>query len=438
MFDTATSAAGLALPVDQWGIFHPPDIQSLEDSMASMSFAGVQFHLPQVSGTVRIMFSDQYQAAWNSLADFANTPTKPLEFLRALHAADFAPVLWADDIGAAGDLDGEIIDRAAALKRSFYHDRLFTVVPVYVSSICAEQCVYCNYRAGNRGVGVERKRLTQDELKREATYLIDKKGFRTLELVYASDPRITADVIAHHVEITQKLLDQHGGGIVGLSCEALDEAEYRLLAGAGLAFSVLWMETYDAARYRALHPGVLRKSRFEYRLDAYERMISAGIPAVGLGILSGLSDWRRDWAMLMQHEEYLRRNTERGAVILGMPRLKHAPGAAMQGSKFIPTTQEFVTTLALHNLFSPTTAPFVSTREDWDTCVRLAQGGGCLFTLNCSTIPGGYSLHTHGGQFANHSFDAPVFAPQLESNGFSCVFKWTPDDLKPHTSAIAG
>jgi hypothetical protein len=148
-----------------------------------------------------------------------------------------------------------------------------------------------------------------------------------------------------------------------------------------------------------------------------------------MGVLSGLSDWRRDWAMLMQHEEYLRRECGRGAAILGIPRLKHAPGAKMQESEFIPTTDEFIATLALHNLFAPTTAAFVSTREDWETCVRISQGGGCLFTLNCSTIPGGYSLATSGAQFANNSFDAPVFGPKLRELGFEAEFRWDVDDL---------
>jgi 2-iminoacetate synthase len=375
------------------------------------------------------MFSEQYQKAWDRLAEFANSPTKPLEFLHTLRAEDFAPILWADGFGAGGELDQAILERAATVKRSMYADRVFAVVPVYVSSVCAEQCVYCNYRAGNNGVGMERKRLTDDELRREAQFLIEKKGFRTLELVYASDPAMTAPVIARHIELVQKLLNEHGGGTVGLSCEALDEDEYKLLSEAGLAFSVLWMETYDAARYRELHPGVLRKSRFEYRLDAYQRMLAAGIPAVGIGILSGLSGWRRDWSMLMQHEEYLRRNCRRAPSILGLPRLKHAPGAVMHGSQFIPTTQEFVTTLALHNLFSPGTAPFVSTREDWDTCIRIARGGGCLFTLNCSTIPGGYSLRSRGAQFANNSFDAPVYAPRLTSLGYEPVFQWKVEEL---------
>lgn len=338
-------------------------------------------------------------------------------------------MLWNPSFGSGGALDGELRGRAIRTRREVYDGRVFAVVPLYVSSYCAEQCVYCNYRAGNHGVGVERKRLSDEELRREALYLIEEKGFRTIELVYASDPLMKAEVIARHIALVREVLEKHGGGIVGLSCEALDEAEYKLLANVGLSFSVLWMETYDAARYTALHPGRLTKSRFEYRLEAYERMINAGVPAVGIGILSGLSDWRHDWAMLMHHEEYLREHCGEGAKILGIPRLKRAPGAVMHGSEFIPTDGEFVAALALHSCFAKTTVPFVSTREDWEMCIQIAKGGGCLFTLNCSTIPGGYSLETKGGQFANNSFDAPVFAPRLETMGFKPEFRWDVRDL---------
>jgi len=166
-------------------------------------------------------------------------------------------------------------------------------------------------------------------------------------------------------------------------------------------------------------------------MDAYERMLLAGVPHVGIGVLSGLADWKRDWAMLMMHEEYLQLSYPRGATILGLPRLKRAPGAVFQESPFTPTRREFLVTVALHNIFSPASAAFVSTREDWDLCVELARGGGCLFTLNCSTTPGGYSLQHGGCQFAANSYDAPVYAAKLRVEGLKPVFYWNIDDVSP-------
>ena len=379
------------------------------------------------------MFSVQYDRICEQVSDLSHTRPKPLDSLQPLVASDFAPFLWSVGFGQGGALDQAIVARAAALKADLYGGRVFVIVPMYVTSICQEQCVYCNFRAGNKGVGVERKRLTDDELEKEALYLIEEKGLRVLELVYSTDPKMRVDAMCRHVEIVRRLLDQHGGGLVGISAEAFEESDYRRLVDAGLCWSVVWQETYDKSRYAVLHPGKTKKTNFEYRLDAYEHMLAAGGQHVGIGVLSGLSDWRRDWAMLMLHEEYLRKEFGHGANILGTPRLKVAPGALFQESPFTPTCQEFLATIALHNIFSPTTAPFVSTREDWDTCIELAKGGGCLFTLNCSTTPGGYSLHHHGCQFTTHSYDAPIYSTKLKSEGLDPVFNWKASDLSGDT-----
>jgi 2-iminoacetate synthase len=377
------------------------------------------------------VFSDEYEVAWAKALDSRSMQAKPLETAQPLVASDYAPLFWNEAFGSGAELDQVIVARSAEVKSALYGSRVFVIAPIYVTSICQEQCLYCNFRSPNQGVGVDRKRLTDEELEREALYLIEEKELRVLELVYATDPRMRVDSMCRHVELVRRVLEHHGRGLVGISSEAFDESEYRLLVGAGLCWSVLWQETYDRSRYAMVHPGKTKKARFEYRLDAYERMLAAGVAHVGIGVLSGLSDWRQDWAMLMLHEEYLHRRYARGPTILGIPRLKRASEAPFQESPFIPTRQEFLVMVALHNLFAPSTAAFVSTREDWDLCVELAQGGGCLFTLNCSTTPGGYSLHHAGCQFAAHSYDAPVYSEKLKSEGLTPVFTWGAPDLAP-------
>lgn len=142
--------------------------------------------------------------------------------------------------------------------------------------------------------------------------------------------------------------------------------------------------------------------------------------------------------MLMLHEEYLKRNYGSGATILGTPRLKLAPGAILQDTPYLLTRQEFLVTVALHNIFSPTTAAFASTREDWDVCLELARGGGCLFTLNCATTPGGYSLHHGGCQFTARSFDAPIYSGKLKLEGLDPVFNWSAKDLLADYQTVPG
>jgi 2-iminoacetate synthase ThiH len=383
------------------------------------------------------MFSDRYRFAWKEALELSSVLPRFHELPQAMGATAFASILWSDGFGSGGELDRAILRRSAEEKTALHDGRVFVIAPIYVTSICQEQCCYCNYRAGNKGAGVERRRLTDDELREEALYLIEEKGERVLELVYASDPKMRIDTMCRHIELLRQLLEEYGGGLVGISAESFEEKDYRRLVDAGLCWSVLWQETYDKSRYALLHPGNTKKANFEYRLDTYERMLAAGIEHVGIGVLSGLSDWKRDWAMLMLHEEYLQQHYGRGATILGLPRLKTAPGATFQDSPFIPSRQEFLTTVALHNIFSPTTAPFVSTREDWDVCLDLAKGGGCLFTLNCSTTPGGYSLQHRGCQFAANSYDAPIYAAKLKVEGLNPLFNWKASDLAGDYQAAA-
>ncbi len=375
------------------------------------------------------MFSEHYKTACAKVSEFSHARPGSLDSLRPTVTSDYAPFFWSEEFGQGGELDRAILARSAEVKAALYDGRVFVIVPIYVTSICEEQCLYCNYRGGNKGIGVERRRLTEDELEQEAIFLIEEKGHRVLELVYATDPRMRVDAMCRHVELLRGALERHGGGLVGISAESLEERDYRRLVDAGLCWSVLWQETYDKDRYATLHPGRTKKANFECRLDTYERMLSAGVEHVGIGVLSGLADWRRDWSMLMQHEEYLKQNYGAGATILGTPRLKLAPGAVLRETPYTPTSQEFLATIALHNLFSPETAAFASTREDWDVCVEMARGGGCLFTLNCATTPGGYSLQHGGCQFTSGSFDAPIYAGKLRSERLEPVFHWSAEDL---------
>lgn len=377
---------------------------------------------------IQTMFSSHYEQACRQVSDVSSAAAsgiRPVPGGEAKGDPNIARLTWMSGFGEGGSLDQELLDASADLKQAMFHGRIYPIVPLYVTSICSESCLYCNFRGGNKGVGVVRRRLSDTEVEHEARYLIEEKGLRVLELVYASDPMIRVDAMCRHVERLKHLLAAHGGGMVGINAEALEEEEYRRLGNAGLTFSVLWQETYDRVPYWYLHPGRTKKARFEYRLDAYERMLAAGISQIGMGVLSGLSDWRKDWAMLMQHEAYLLSHYGKGAAILGLPRLKPAPGAYLNQTPFIPSREEFLAVAALHNIFSPTTLGFVSTREDWETCIQLAQGGGCLFTFNCSTTPGGYTSPQSGCQFPVHSYDAPEHTCKLRELGLTPQFAWT-------------
>jgi 2-iminoacetate synthase len=333
--------------------------------------------------------------------------------------------LLSVDVERQPELAAEVLATARQVKARHFGGAVFGISPLYVSSICREHCVYCNFRVENKDKAVTRVRLTPEQLREEVSFLVNRHGLRVVELVYASDPEADADAVAEHVRLTDEVLAQAGGGIVGLNSAPFEADEYRQLKEAGLDFVVLWQETYDQARYRELHPIQSPKGDFAGRVTAYERMIKGGIRNIGLGVLSGLAPWREDWLALLAHEQYLHETHGVKTAILGVPRLKGAKGAAVQNTEYVPTDQEYLLSLAVHNLFSPLTIPFVNTREPWDLCLEAVRGGGALFTFNCATIPGGYTQGTKGYQFPTGDFAAAEYLPKLQAEGFDPVMKWT-------------
>jgi hypothetical protein len=86
----------------------------------------------------------------------------------------------------------------------------------------------------------------------------------------------------------------------------------------------------------------------------------------------------------------------------------------------------------------PDVRPFVSTREPFELCVQLARGGGCLFTFNCSTIPGGYTLYRPGFQFPSGSYDAPAYSRKLAELGLSTDWNWAWYEENLYRATAAG
>ena len=54
----------------------------------------------------------------------------------------------------------ELYDTARGLKETIYGRRLVLFAPLYVSNLCANECLYCAFRASNKGV--RRKALSQE------------------------------------------------------------------------------------------------------------------------------------------------------------------------------------------------------------------------------------------------------------------------------------
>jgi 2-iminoacetate synthase len=276
------------------------------------------------------------------------------------------------------------------------------VIPVYLTSFCRNECLYCGYRQSN--ALAERVRLTLDEFNRELD-LILSWGHRQIELVLSEDPELGPDVLARYVELTRRKLDRAGGGVVGLCSPMYGVEDYVRLRAAGLEWVVEWQETYHQPHYDRWHVSGSPKRDFEYRLDLWDRVMAAGIKKIALGALLGLYDWHYDALATIEHGNYLRRAYGLEPHAVGIPRLKPARGvlATQKPSRFTVSDDDYRLILDIYHLAFPRSRLFFNTRENYEMNISMVAAGD-LFTVDCDTFPGGYLRCDRPGQFSTHGF----------------------------------
>ena len=108
-----------------------------------------------------------------------------------------------------------IIRLSQRIKADLFNGKIFSIVPLYVTSICQEHLTDCNFRAENKYNEIERLRLSEEELKKEIRFLADQ-GLRVIELVYATDPFYKVSHVVEHIKLTHKILAEYSGGMVGI------------------------------------------------------------------------------------------------------------------------------------------------------------------------------------------------------------------------------
>jgi 2-iminoacetate synthase len=72
------------------------------------------------------------------------------------------------------------------------------------------------------------------------------------------------------------------------------------------------------------------KSKFDWRLDGFERMGKADVHKIGLGVLIGLEDWRTDATLMALHLRYLQKTYWQTKYSVSFPRMRPHEGEDFQ------------------------------------------------------------------------------------------------------------
>ncbi len=292
----------------------------------------------------------------------------------------------------------ELFEAANHIKENIYGKRLVIFAPLYISNLCANECVYCAFRANNKSI--VRRSLTQDEIKRETGILLSQGHKRILLVAGESYPKqgfqYVLDSVASVYEATDGKSDVRR---VNVNVAPLEVPEFKLLKDAKIGTYQLFQETYHRETYRNVHLAG-KKRDYDYRVTALHRAMEAGIDDVGIGVLFGLADFRYELLAMMQHIRELERAFGVGPHTISVPRIEPAAGSDVAAHPpHAVADLDFRKIIAILRLAVPYTGIIMSTRETAHMRRDTFALGVSQISAGSRTNPGGYtdSLHEDDG-----------------------------------------
>ena len=245
-------------------------------------FAHMQEIKSDILSKVLTQIKDYNESEFNKddVLDALNSEYLSIENLKALLSS------------AAEDLIEELVFKAAKIKQRYFGNNISLFTPLYLSNFCNSKCVYCGFQKGNK---IVRAKLNENEIRQEMQ-AISKTGLQEI-LMLTGEGREFASVeyIARACEIAKEYFK-----VIGVEVYAMNVDEYKLLHEKGCDFVTIFQETYNPLKYSKIHLAG-EKSVFEYRFNAQERALKAGMRGVAFGALLGIDDFRKDALACLQY-----------------------------------------------------------------------------------------------------------------------------------------
>ena len=286
------------------------------------------------------------------------------------------------------DVNEEIFALARELKQDFYGNRIVLFAPLYLSNYCVNGCTYCPYHAVNHHM--PRKKLTQEEVKREVIALQDM-GHKRLAIEAGEDP--VNNPIEYILECINTIYGIHhkNGAIrrIHVNLAATNVENSRKLKEAEIGTYILFQETYHKQGYLQLHP-TGPKHDYDYHTEAMDRAMEGGIDDVGCGVLFGLDKYRYEFAGLLMHAEHLEAVFGVGPHTISVPRLRDAEDIDASSFTNGISDEIFAKIVACIRIAVPYTGMIVSTRETKECREKVLNLGISQISGGSRTSIGGY------------------------------------------------
>jgi len=284
--------------------------------------------------------------------------------------------------------NAEIFKLAEKIKQDYYGNRIVLFAPLYLSNYCVNGCVYCPYHKQN--TTIPRKKLTQEEIKREVIALQDM-GHKRLAIEAGEDPiNNPIDYILESINTIYSIKHKNGAiRRVNVNIAATTVENYKKLHEAGIGTYILFQETYNKDSYEKLHP-TGPKHNYKYHTEAMDRAMQGGIDDVGLGVLFGLENYKYEFAGLLMHAEHLEAVYGVGPHTISVPRIRKADDIDPNSFDNGIDDDIFAKIVACIRISVPYTGMIVSTRESEECRAKVLHLGVSQISGGSKTSVGGY------------------------------------------------
>lgn len=277
------------------------------------------------------------------------------------------------------------LEPMAQLSKKYTEERfgrtISMFIPLYITNSCTNSCVYCGFHISNP---MARTILTPEEIENE--YIAIKKlgPFENLLIVTGENPaKAGVPYIAKALDLAKPYFSNLKIEVMPLKAE-----EYAELVTHGLNGVICFQETYNKSRYNVYHPHGM-KSKFEWRVNGFDRMGQAGMHSIGMGVLIGLEDWRTDITMMARHLRYLQKHYWRTKYSVNFPRMRPAENEGFQPNVIMSDKELAQVTFAMR-IFDHDVDISYSTREPAYIRDNMASLGVTTMSAESKTEPGGY------------------------------------------------
>jgi len=310
----------------------------------------------------------------------------------------------------------DLAQRAMAVAVRYLGRAVSIYAPLYLSNFCDNRCVYCGF---NREMGIQRKKLTPEEMHLEMAK-VAAAGIRNILLLTGDSRKMSpVEYIKSAVNAAKTYFSS-----ISLEVYPLEVDEYRELFLAGVDGVTIYQETYNKERYRQLHTAG-KKTDYDYRYETPERIAKSGIRTISMGVLLGLAEISQDIYRLFTHLEWLEKKYPGVEYSLSFPRLIPLKDSTVD--YFEVSDVALIKLICLARILFPRVGVNLSTRERAHIRNHALPLGVTRISAASRTSVGGYSLR-HCEDHEDPQFEimdtrsvAEIVA-MLQQQGFDPVF----------------